>query len=395
MMREQNREIADLVREEQDNFLVHRRLFTDAQIFEREMQRIFHRSWVYVGHESEIAAPGDYKTTSIGRQPVIVTRSVEDGRVRVLHNRCRHRGTTVTQKDQGNQRSFTCPYHGWTYNGRGELVGVPLKEGYGPSFKREELGLVQVARVESYGGLIFASMNPEANALQEHLGNARLYIDLLNSRGPLQLGKLGVHRVGYSGNWKLQMDNNVDSYHVPFLHATWQQINARRAEEKVQPQRRMRALGNGHGTSEAGEDPLAPGYDPRKDPWRPFQLSLCPNASILALPFFGPQIRVIHPIRVDRTEVWHYPFLFADEKKKLEQMRGYELFYGPGGVSNPDDREMFERIQVGLQSEGTEWSVLSRGMHVGQTDERGIRTDTHHGEAGQRGFYQTWKRWMA
>ena len=108
---------------------VHASVYTDADVFAEEMRRIFHRSWVYLGHESEIALPGDYKTTYIGQIPVIISRT-EDGRMHGVVNRCVHRGTTVCQMERGNASYFRCEYHGWTYRNSGELIGITQKSGY-------------------------------------------------------------------------------------------------------------------------------------------------------------------------------------------------------------------------------------------------------------------------
>ena len=124
------------------------------------MEMIFSRSWVYVGHASEIKAPGDYKTTMIGRHPVILSRLAEGG-IALLVNRCRHRGATVCQRELGNSKYFRCAYHGWTYGNDGALIGFPSPGGYGADIKRADLGLVPVARVAEYRGFIFGCMSAE------------------------------------------------------------------------------------------------------------------------------------------------------------------------------------------------------------------------------------------
>ena len=124
------------------------------------MERIFGRTWVYLGHDCEISQDGDYKTTTIGTHPVIVAR-LADGSVTALLNRCRHRGATVCQHEVGNSRFFRCAYHAWTYANDGKLIGVPMPAGYGPSFKREEHGLATVPRIASHRGFIFGSMVPD------------------------------------------------------------------------------------------------------------------------------------------------------------------------------------------------------------------------------------------
>ena len=106
--------------------------------------------------------PGDYVTRQIGLQPVIVSRD-EDGDVHLMLNRCTHRGNTVCQSDRGNAHAFRCAYHGWTFNNRGDLVGVPYSAGYGKSFRRDDYPLAKVPRYESYRGLIFASLSPRGS----------------------------------------------------------------------------------------------------------------------------------------------------------------------------------------------------------------------------------------
>src|SRR5581483_4288923 len=173
--------VDDYVREDR----VHGRVYTDPDIFDLEMERIFGRSWVYVAHESEISAPGDYKATWIGQQPVIVTRDADDGRIHVLSNRCRHRAATVCQDEQGTAHYFRCAYHGWTYNNRGDLIGVPYRHGYGEGFSYAEFGLVRVPRVASYRGFLFASLSSEGQDFGEWLGNARHYLDKFLDLSPV------------------------------------------------------------------------------------------------------------------------------------------------------------------------------------------------------------------
>src|ERR1700693_1196986 len=133
------------------------RVYYDPAVFDEELEKIWYRDWIYVAHESEIPEPGDYVTRRIGLQPVIVSRD-EDGAVYLLLNRCMHRGTTVCQSERGNAHAFRCAYHGWTYNNRGDLVGVPYAGGYDKSFRKEEFGLAKVPRGASHRGLILASL---------------------------------------------------------------------------------------------------------------------------------------------------------------------------------------------------------------------------------------------
>src|SRR5487761_1425213 len=135
---------------------VHSSVYTDPAIFEDELDKIFHRGWVYVGHANEIPNRGDFRLKRIGKYPVIMVRG-DDGDVRLLLNRCRHRGATVCQTEAGNAPVFRCAYHGWTYRNNGALTGVTYPDGYGDSLHKEDLGLTRVPRLGNYRGFIFGS----------------------------------------------------------------------------------------------------------------------------------------------------------------------------------------------------------------------------------------------
>ena len=150
---------------------VHSRVYTDPAIFELEMERIFSTVWVYVGHESEVPKGGDYQMRTIGRTPVLLVRGV-DKSVRVLINRCRHRGAQVCEIESGNSKFFQCWYHGWTYDSTGALAGVTGEEGYGSRLNKKEMGLSPVPRVASHRGFVFASLAPEGESLAAFLGGA-------------------------------------------------------------------------------------------------------------------------------------------------------------------------------------------------------------------------------
>ena len=118
--------ISALVRETE----VHRDLYLDQELFELEMEHLFANTWIYVGHDSQVPKLGDYYATTIGAQPVIMVRDTPDS-IKVLYNRCPHKGTRLTGETCGNVgRFFRCPYHAWTFRLDGSLAGVPLKTGY-------------------------------------------------------------------------------------------------------------------------------------------------------------------------------------------------------------------------------------------------------------------------
>ncbi|MFD0855083.1 Rieske 2Fe-2S domain-containing protein, partial [Actinomadura adrarensis] len=220
------KKVADLVRPD----AVHRSVYTDPEIFTAEMDRIFGKVWVYVGHESEIPEPHAFVTRDIGRRPVIMTRD-KDGAVHVLMNRCRHRGATVCRKDSGRARRFTCPYHGWAYSNDGALTGVPWPEAYGPDFDKSEYPL-HGARVDIRHGFVFATLNTQAPDLSEYLGAAEDVLAMWVSRfpGSKLVARNGRHRMLCRANWKLVLDNSVDGYHPAFSHRSLLHMAARHGD---------------------------------------------------------------------------------------------------------------------------------------------------------------------
>jgi phenylpropionate dioxygenase-like ring-hydroxylating dioxygenase large terminal subunit len=371
---------------------VNGRVYTDPDIFDLEMERIFSRCWVYVGHESEISEPGDYKATWIGTQPVILTRDADQGDLHVLYNRCRHRAATVCQNERGNANYFRCAYHGWTYNNRGELIGVPYRQGYGESFTYSEFGLVPVARVDSYQGFIFANLSPDGPTLAEHLGNARPYLDAIANQGEHGIHlRGGVHKYGYDGTWKLQFENSVDNYHAGFTHQSYFDTVSKRIGRKfnVSGNRdwRSRDLGNGHGTLDFGAAGIGVPFGV------PFNLTVFPNMA-----FVGVQVRVIRPISVDRSEVYLYPTLLNNVEPEVntQRLRVHEDFYGPAGFGGPDDIEVaMDRVREGLRATGNPWLMLARGLSRQEVDENGVRSSDITDEMPQQAMHRMWKRMMA
>ena len=209
---------------------IHGRLYRDPDIFEEEFTKIWYRSWVYVGHESEVPEPGDYRTKQIGRQPVIMVRD-ENGSVNLLLNRCAHRGNIVCQNERGNAHVFRCAYHGWTYSNRGDLLGATFVGAYGDSFDKSDYRLAQVPRVDSYRGLIFASMSPTGPTLAEHLGRVTEYLDAFidfSPDGELEV-RSGVQKAKYHGNWKMMAENSLEgNYHGHFIHQFIFSLNRQR-----------------------------------------------------------------------------------------------------------------------------------------------------------------------
>src|SRR3712207_5930065 len=200
--------------------LIDRRLFSDPDIYQLELERIFARAWNFMCHDSQIPNPGDFFMTFIGEDRVIVVRD-NDGLPQVLVNSCRHRGNAVCRAEEGHATSFMCTYHGWTYDLKGALVGVPgFKEVYHEELDRENWGLIKAGKVDSYRGFIFATMDPEAPSLYDFLDAAgRQSFDGFADQGDIRAWG-GVSKYTLPANWKLAHDNNWDFYHVGITHAS-------------------------------------------------------------------------------------------------------------------------------------------------------------------------------
>ena len=406
---------------------VHRRIYLEEEIFQLEMERIFERNWVFLGHESEVAAPGDYKTVPIGTQPAIMTRD-GDGDIHVLMNRCMHRAATICQEARGNSSAFRCWYHGWTYNHKGDLIGVPYASGYGASFDRRKFGLIKAARVEKYRGLVFASLSPEVENLVDYLAGAKYYIDLfmdLSPEGAVET-RAGTHKYGYDGNWKFQMENGVDGYHPNFVHQGFFEIQGKTLGRKVMQlftdnsHCESKDLGNGHSildmspkrvvgrptsnilrgaTSQSSTDAYMDSLIRRYGQERTAEILAASNVNLGVFPnllMIGIQFRMTIPKSATRTDVHLLPTTLkgVPDEINVARLRAHESFYGSAGGGAPDDVEMFNRCTDGLRVKGAEWLELSRGMEREQVDSDGVRIGHITDETPQRAFYRKWREMM-
>ncbi|MEX0729798.1 MAG: aromatic ring-hydroxylating dioxygenase subunit alpha [Aquisalimonadaceae bacterium] len=396
---------------------VHRRLYVDPLVFEKEMERIYYGGWVFVCHESEISEPGDYKTSYIGRQPVILSRH-SNGQIYVLLNRCMHRGAQVCQEGKGNTRAFRCLYHGWAYDNKGDLLVVPFPEGYGEDFDTSKLGLRAAPCVESYRGFVFASLNPDVGALRECMGPAADVIDLIVDAAPggeIEVGA-GVQKYVYYGNWKLQIENWVDGYHPSFTHQSAFALMARKTGAKPSSQQgsvaKAVSIPNGHALLDFTGSPRA--ALPSGDGDAEYQAALESrygrerarevresDVQILVFPNLfiqsnGQHFRVVRPISVDKTEVHAYPYALKGGSEEQNRRMASRLGWwaSAAGFGQPDDLEAFERCQEGLRIESAEWLLFSRGLHREQRRADGSVVGDVTDEVTQRGIYEEWKARM-
>src|SRR5947209_14945764 len=188
--------------------LVDRRIYADQDIYQAELEQIFARAWNFVAHDSQVPNPGDFFQTYIGEDRVIVVKD-KNNQPQVLLNTCRHRGNAVCRAEEGHATSFMCTYHGWTYDLQGKLVGVPgFKDYYHEDLNREEWGLVSAAKVDSYKGFVFATLDIEAPSLSDFLGDVgRMAIDVLDAKAEELIAVSGVQKYTIGCNWKFAADN--------------------------------------------------------------------------------------------------------------------------------------------------------------------------------------------
>jgi benzoate/toluate 1,2-dioxygenase subunit alpha len=409
----------DLVVEAPGRFRVHASLYVDPDLFLQEMERIYGHSWVYVAHESELPNPGDYRTTVLGTQPVIVARAA-DGTVNVMFNRCMHRAAVICRAERGHSNFFRCQYHNWVYDNTGALQGMAQSSGYPDDFDRSELSLARPAHVSSYRGLIFANLDPDAEPLDERLAKVRSYIDAWCDRSPEGRVRVttGTHRYRYPGNWKLQVENGVDGYHGNYVHESFSKLLERSGERKRGDVARERnaigsvnhakGLGRGDGLLERRSGMLgtadygpydeyrrllaaAHGADRVEDILTQRNIFVFPN-----LYLFESHIRVVRPVSVRETIVDNHPTVLvgAPEQLNTDRLREHERFFGPSSFGATDDIEMFAHVQTGAAVQAAEWLDMSRGLNREHLNEQCEHVGHSTDEAPQRAIYREWRRRM-
>jgi phenylpropionate dioxygenase-like ring-hydroxylating dioxygenase large terminal subunit len=399
---------------------IHASLYTDPRIFADEMEKIFARGWVFAGHESEIPRPGDFVTRHLGRQPVIVVRGAA-GEVSVLLNRCAHRGTAVCAAAGGNTRVFSCPYHGWTYDLGGALTGVPYPGGYG-SLDRGAHGLPRAPRVARYRGFVFASFSPDGPSLEEHLGPAARLIDRacdLSPEGEVEL-TAGWVRHRCPANWKMLPENDLDGYHLGFVHlALWKTVRTQ-YHRVIGEERSIRAVvrdwGQGHieidwapGYSEPFEwfggapEALVARYvaalERRDGPERARRRLVegPPHALIFPNLFLGEtNVAIVEPVGVEECVHWHTPmFLKGVPELNRRLLRQSEAAMGPASFLLPDDVTIASRNQVGLHAHRAEWLALGRGLNRERIDAEGRLVSHVTDETTNRAFWAHYRKVMS
>lgn len=416
-----------------DRGLVSRELFVNEDLFREELQKVFTRAWLFVGHESLIPNPNDFYTSRMGDESVILSRD-ETGTIHVFLNSCRHRGMKVCRYEQGNTSLFVCPYHSWSYKTDGRLLGVPMyKTLYEGTLNRADWSLIEVAKLVNYRGTIWATWDKNAPDFVDYLGGMKEHLDLaLDCRDGRPGGSevIGVQKWVLPANWKLGAENFLgDTYHNP-SHRSVDLIGigpsagagkrGRRDDQYKKATHVWVSFPAGHGVHSAlqSEDneyvesyldhPQIEEYfrhcfDERKrrlgekSRLLPAVGTVFPNASYLGLQPRG--ICVWHPNSAVSTEAWRFYLVDKDAPPEVKEFlrRYYMRYSGPGGMTEQDDIENW--LYATAASSGT---IARRypfnyqqSLNVAKmNDPVPGEVSTQISEHIARGFYRRWASYL-
>lgn len=419
-----------------DRGLISREIFSAKDIFEEEVERVFTRAWLFVGHESQIPNPGDYFTSRMGTESVILTRD-KKGAIHVFLNSCRHRGMKVAQYDHGNTQLFTCPYHSWSFTTEGKLFGVPQYKGlYEECLDKDQWSLIEVAKLENYKGTIWATWDPDAPDFLTYLGGAKTHLDLaLDARDGREGGSevlMGVHKWIIPCNWKFAAENFLgDTYHnvshrsvdlVGIGPSAEAGVKGRRDNELEYAQHLWVNFPAGHGVHSAivpenspfvntfQNNPEVGEYFRRCHEERqqrlgeqarlmPFVGTIFPNAS-----FHGRQPRSIcvwHPHGPESTEAWRFFLVDKDAPQAVKDfMRRYYMRYsGPAGMTEQDDMENWNYATAGARGPIARRYPYNYMQSLGKVQPPGAgpvagNVSLQVSEENPRQFYRRWRDYM-
>lgn len=413
-----------------DEGWINTRIFHDPEIYKLEQRKLFARSWLMLAHESQIPKPGDFFTTWMGGDPVIVVRK-RDKTVGAFLNACRHRSMRVCRADAGNVKAFTCTYHGWTYGTDGALINVPnLEDGFFNELKTEQWGLQPVGQIETYKGLIFGNWDTTAPTLTEYLGEMGFYLDcLLDTREGGTEVIPGIHKWTFSGNWKLAAEQFTgDNYHASVSHASaieaimpssygdaivndWEGLVGRQFSSKWGHGAGFFIDPTGQGTaswasklpalaeywnSTRGEIAARLGVARVNGPLDA-HMNVFPNASILTRPI--NTLRVWQPKDANSFEAWSLTLVDvnAPEEVKDEQRLLTLRTFSGAGLFETDDGENWAQIGENMSRGGTmvQNNIVNSQMGLGheRNDDAEYPGNIGYmpiGENPQRRFYRRW-----
>jgi len=424
--------LSSLVRDD----AVHRDVYIDAEVFELEMERLWSRTWVYVGHDSQVPGVGDYATAEVAGRPVILVR-VEDGTVRVLMNRCAHKGAKLVTEASGHAgKFFRCPYHAWAYDLDGAIRAIPLKSGYDGTRLAEcenGRGLTVVRNTVNYRGFVFSRLSDTGPDFDAYFGASLSSIDNMVDRSPE--GRLevagGVLRYVHDCNWKMFVENLNDTMHPMVAHessaGTAKKLWQGKPEDAPRPmaieqfvpfmssyeffdKMGVRVFDNGHsytgvhGSIHSKYAPV-PGYDEAMAAAYGEARAHAILGEVRHNTVYYPSltikgaiqaIRVARPVAPDRTivESWTFRLAGAPDTLLRRTMMYSRLINSPMSVVGHDDLHCYRAIQQGLHASGNPWVSLHRGFDAAEI---GVADRVFNGtsEVSMRNQFRAWARYMA
>lgn len=418
-------------RPEDGVFRIRRDIFTSPDIYEAEVRALFEGGWIYLAHASQLPRPNDYITTFAGRRPIVIMRDAK-GELRAFHNACPHKGAMICVRDRGNAPLHVCPYHSWSFTSDGANRAMKAKAhgGYTNNFLEAGHDLLPIARFDSHAGFLFGSLVPDVPSLADYLGDAAVLLELAAEQSPDGLEFVpGMSAFTYEANWKHQLENCSDGYHVTSVHPTYLKVAEKRAQEDRDSavggvwERSDEMLndtvkdGNGGSFTFAnghvlnwGAGPMVPGHPlyerrdeliarvgPVRAKWMFYSRNLTIFPNLQVAENFSSQIRVMRPLGPGRTEMTTYCVGPRGEgaRARAQRLRQYEDFFMPSGMATPDDLVLYEDCHVGQTGADDIWQSYDRGMTRKQSgtseeaQELGIDVVT-----GVRGSSQLWDETM-
>jgi phenylpropionate dioxygenase-like ring-hydroxylating dioxygenase large terminal subunit len=429
-------ELLGRVAREMTDGLLPARVFADPDLYRAELRRIFTRAWVFIGFEAELPRPGDYSLRRIGEDSFIFVRD-DAGRLRVLFNACRHRGTQLCRTDWGNAANFTCPYHGWSYENSGALTAVPAQDMGYRGLDLSDWGLHEAAQIDSYNGMVFACLDPSAPALEDYLGDVRWYLDIqfrLTSQGMAVLGE--PHRWIVDANWKQGAENFCgDSSHTQMTHRSVLDAGYIPSEAGAAHGLQVHDC-DGHavsmrqrkdGVSVFWEYPeeVTRHFDAKRLGADQFDLArggmahlgtVFPNFSFLHVGLTNSReqdaggylsVRVWQPMGPTRMEIWNW-ILAPREASDAYKRRAYQLgtnSFSPSGTFEQDDVAIWPGVARNASSVFAEMNDMTFNYQMGLGERFNVEpiedwpgpgraVPSNAGEGGLRTFHQSWLRMM-
>lgn len=403
------------------SFKVNREAYRSNAVFNSERNEIWNSTWLYLGHETELPKPGDFKIRTLGGRPLIFVRD-SDGVIRAFYNACPHRGTILCREAEGNKKHFQCFYHAWAFSNSGDLAALPGPEAYAADeqFKADH-GLRAVQRLDIHEGFVFVAFTTDVPPLLEHLGEAANYISMTAQIGADGMEALpGVQLYSVKGNWKLTVENAMDGYHFAPTHNTFVGYLRETGFQVNDDDQYAYTLDNGHALAvltghngrigmiweprfgeeektrtEAKRVEMAERLgQERADEVADASRILFVYPNLLLFDLEALTIRQIEPVAPGQTDVRAWQLVETGEPANVRELRLRTMasFVGPGGLATPDDIEAYEAVQRGIEATAgftetlNDWSDMSRGMANEVAGRKGRSID----EGAMRGFWRYW-----